>query len=76
MSFYGLIGAIAFLILGVFELAMLQRTLYPALRQRYEQAKLTQQQGTEPGRIMILLRIQSLLMMPLLGFLLGKALTR
>ncbi len=72
MNFHGLIGAIVFLILGILELAVLQRTLDLALRQRYEKAKLTQQQGLEPGRIMTLLRVQSLLVMPVLGFLLGR----
>ncbi len=68
MSFEGLIGAIIFLALGVLELAVLNRVLYPSLRWRYEKAKTTQEQGTDPKTIMLLVKIQSLLVMPLLGF--------
>jgi hypothetical protein len=74
MNFYSLIGAVAFLALGILELAVLNRTLYPALRWRYEKAKLTQEQGIEPNRIMAIVKIQSLVIMPLLGLFLGKPL--
>ena len=67
-----LIGALVFLALGVLELAVLNRTLYPALRWRYEAAKTTQSQGIEPNRIMALVKIQSLIVMPLIGLLLGE----
>ena len=70
----GLIGALSFLILGVLELVVVQRTLYPVLRGRHEQAKLTQTQGIEPNRIMSLIRVQSLVILPALGFLLGDRL--
>ncbi len=71
MSSGGLIGAIIFLALGVIEIAVLNRTLYPALRWRHEKAKTTQEQGIEPNRIMALVKIQSLIIMPLLGLWLG-----
>ena len=67
-------GAFGFLILGLLELALMQRTLYPALRWRHEQAKLTQTQGIEPSWIMTLIRVQSLLILPLLGFMFGDRL--
>ena len=70
----GLIGAFGFLMLGIFELAVVQRTLYPILRGRHEQAKLTQTQGIEPNRIMTVIRVQSLVILPALGFLLGDRL--
>ena len=73
MSFAGLIGAIIFLALGVLELAVLNRVLYPSLRWRYEKAKTTQEQGTDPKTIMLLVKIQSLLVMPLLGYFLGNS---
>jgi len=57
--------------LGVFELAVLQRVLYPALIWRYENAKLTQTHGLHPDRIMLLLRLQSLLIMPIIGLFVG-----
>jgi hypothetical protein len=68
---YSLLGALIFLILGIFEVMVLQRVLYPSLRWRYEKAKTTQSQGADPNRIMTLLRIQSLIFMPVLGLLLG-----
>ena len=71
MTFYSLIGALLFLVLGLVELAVIYRVLYPALRWRYEKAKTTQTQGIEPNRIMTLFRIQSLIVMPLLGLFLG-----
>jgi hypothetical protein len=71
MSFAGLIGALVFLVIGVVELALLNRSLYPALRWRHEKAKLTQEQGIDPNRIMLLVKIQSLVLMPLLGLFLG-----
>ncbi len=71
MSFYSLIGAIVFLVIGVVELAVVDRALYPVLRWRHEQAKLTQSQGIEPNRIMALVKIQSLIVLPLLGLFLG-----
>ena len=68
---YSLLGALAFLILGIFEVMVLQRMVYPALRWRFEVAKTTQTQGIDPNRIMTLLRVQSLVILPVLGFLLG-----
>ncbi len=67
-----LIGALVFLGLGLIELAVLNRSLYPTLRWRHEKAKLTQEQGIDPNRIMLLVKIQSLVVMPLLGFFFGK----
>ena len=64
MTVYALIGAVVFLALGVIEYALLNRVLYPALRWRYEKAKVTQSQGVAPARIMTLLKIQSFILMP------------
>ena len=71
MNFYSLIGAILFLALGVIELIVVNRAIYPALRWRHEKAKMTQSQGIEPNRIMALVKIQSLIVLPLLGLFLG-----
>ena len=70
-GFSGLLYALAFLALGVAELAVVQRFVYPALRWRYEEAKVTGTQGIDPRSIMLALRVQSLLLLPLVGFLLG-----
>ena len=74
MSFYGLIGAVVFLVLGLIELAVVNRVVYPALRWRYEKDKTTQSQGLAPGRVMALLKFQSLIVLPLLGLFLGDRL--
>ena len=74
MSFYGLLGAMLFLAVGFLELALFNRMLYPALRWRHEKTKLTQEQGIEPNRIMTLVKIQSLIVLPLLGLFLAKPL--
>ena len=70
----GILGGLAFLVLGILELMVLQRTLYPALRWRHEKAKLTQSQRIQPDLIINILRFQSLVIMPVLGFLLGDRL--
>jgi hypothetical protein len=72
MTFAGLVGAILFLGLGVLELALLNRSLYPVLRWRHEKAKLTQEHGIDPNRFMLLFKIQCLFLMPLLGFYFGR----
>jgi hypothetical protein len=71
LNAYSLLGALIFLILGIFELIVIQRLVYPALRWRYEEAKVTQTQGTDPSRILFLLRVQSLVFMPVIGLLFG-----
>ncbi len=70
-GFNGLLFAIVFLALGVAELAVVQRFVYPALRWRFEEAKVTGTQGHDPRSIMTFLRVQALLVLPLVGFLLG-----
>ncbi len=72
MTIYGLIGAVVFLALGLVELAVVNRSLYPGLRWRYEQAKTTQEQGLSPRTIMLFVKIQSLILMPLIGLFLGE----
>ena len=67
MSFAGLIGALLFLSIGIAELALVNRSVYPSLRWRYERAKTTQSQGVRPSTIMALVKIQSLILLPLAG---------
>ena len=71
MSFAGLIGALLFLAIGIAELAFVNRSVYPSLRWRYEKAKTTQQQGLAPSTIMALVKVQSLILLPLIGLLIG-----
>jgi hypothetical protein len=70
----GILGALCFLMLGIVELLILRRTLHPVLRWRYEKAKLTQSQGIQPEVIINFLRFQSLVIMPIVGFVLGNRL--
>jgi hypothetical protein len=69
---YSPLGAFVFLVLGIIELKIVQRTIYPTLRWRYEEAKVTGTQGMDPARIMSLVKLQSLVLMPVVGLLLGN----
>jgi hypothetical protein len=69
--FYGLIGALLFLIVGLAELGLFQSLVYPALRRRHETAKLTASQGPDPSRYLSLIQFQSLVILPVIGFMLG-----
>jgi hypothetical protein len=71
MSFAGLIGALVFLAIGIAELAFVNRSVYPSLRWRYEKAKTTQSQGLRPSTVMALVKVQSLILLPLIGLILG-----
>ena len=71
MSFAGLLGALVFLAIGIAELAFVNRSVYPSLRWRYEKAKVTQQQGLAPSTIMALVKVQSLILLPLIGRVIG-----
>jgi hypothetical protein len=71
MSFAGLIGALLFLAIGIAELAFVNRSVYPSLRWRYEKAKTTQTQGWRPSTVMALVKVQSLILLPIIGLVLG-----
>ena len=71
---YSPLGALVFLVLGLFELKLVQRLIYPTLRWRYEEAKVTASQGVDPARIMVLVKLQSLVLMPIIGLLFGNRL--
>ena len=68
----GILGALVFAIIGLAELALVNRSIYPSLRWRYEKAKTTQSQGVSPATIMALVKFQSLVLMPVVGFVLGS----
>lgn len=75
MTIAALTGALLFLAIGLAELALVNRSVYPSLRWRYEKAKVTQSQGVRPSTIMALVKVQSLVLMPVAGFLIGSRLT-
>jgi hypothetical protein len=68
---YGLIGALIFLVAGLVELALFKGLIYPALRRHYETAKVTASQRHDPSRVMSLIQFQSLVILPVVGFMLG-----
>jgi hypothetical protein len=68
-----IIGALVFLILGFIELMIVQIMIYPALRARFEAAKVTASQGADPSRIMNFVKFQSLILMPIIGFYMGNS---
>lgn len=70
-----LVGALVFLAIGLAEVALVNRSIYPSLRWRYEKAKITQSQGVKPSTIMALVKFQGLVLMPILGFVLGGRMT-
>ena len=74
-GFNGLIGGFLFLLLGIAELAVLQSFVFPALRWRHEEAKVTGRQGRDPAYTIAALRFQSLALIPVLGFVLGSRFT-
>ena len=68
-----LTGAFFFLLLGLVELMAVQKLVYPALRWKHEEAKVTGTQGRDPVQLMTLIRFQSLVLMPIIGLLFGKS---
>ena len=67
-----IISAFIFLIIGFIELMIVQTMIYPTLRWRFEKAKVTASQGMDPTRIMNFVKIQSLLLMPVVGYFMGN----
>ena len=76
MTIAGLVGAVLFAAIGIAELAFVNRSIYPAMRWRYEKAKTTQSQGLRPSVFMALVKIQSLILLPLVGFVLGNGMAK
>jgi hypothetical protein len=68
-----LIGLVVFAIIGVIELWLVQTMVYPAMRARFEEAKVTGTSATDPTWVMNLIRAQSLIAFPLIGLMFGKA---
>jgi hypothetical protein len=68
---YNLLGALAFLVIGLIDIMFIQRMVYPQMRQRYEEAKVTGSQGRDPALFMNAIRFFSLIVLPVLGFMLG-----
>jgi hypothetical protein len=69
-----LAGAFLFLIIGVIEVLAVQKLVYPALRWKYEEAKVTGTQRRDPANFVRLMWVLGLVVMPLLGLFFGKPL--
>ena len=66
-----LIGLAAALV-GFLEVIVADRLIYPSVRKRHELKKVTGRQGTDPAVMMQIIRVQSLIVLPILGFLFGE----
>jgi hypothetical protein len=75
-SVYSLIGGLAMLIVGIVDLGVMRAAIYPGLRQRHEEAKVTGRQGIEPNVVMAVFKAVNLVALPALGLLFGDAVLR
>jgi hypothetical protein len=73
LTVFSLLGGILMLIVGLVSYGVLHRTIYPALRWRYERRKAYGRRGIEPKVWMELLKAVILLALPALGLLFGDA---
>jgi hypothetical protein len=71
LTVFSLLGGIVMLIVGLVSYGVLYRTLYPALRWRYERRKAYGRRGIEPNVWMELLKAVILLAFPAVGLLFG-----
>jgi hypothetical protein len=72
ISVPGLVYAAVFLALGLLELVVFSRAIYPALSKRHENLKVTQSHGRSPALISNIVRFQSLVLMPVIGYVVGS----
>jgi hypothetical protein len=68
---YNLFGALVFLVIGLVDIMFIQRMVYPQMRRRYEEAKVTVSQGRDPALFMNGIRFFSLILLPVVGFMMG-----
>ncbi|HUQ36046.1 MAG TPA: hypothetical protein VM144_06675 [Aestuariivirga sp.] len=68
---YNLFGALVFLVIGLVDIMFIQRMVYPQMRKHYEEAKVTGSQGRDPALFMNGIRFFSLIVLPVVGFMLG-----
>ncbi|MBL8792166.1 MAG: hypothetical protein JNM45_16870 [Rhizobiales bacterium] len=72
LSLHGIAYALIFLAIGLAEVFVYERAVHPVLSHRHETAKVTYSQGRSPVLISNLIRLQALVVLPLLGYLLGS----
>lgn len=59
-------------LLGFVEVVFLDRLVYPSVRRAHERKKLTGTHGTDPAVVMQFVKLQGLVILPVLGFLFGE----
>lgn len=70
-SLYSVAGLLIMLGIGLFDIGIYQRWLYPVMRRKHEAAKVTGSHGQDPNVMKAVIRIFSLVVLPALGFLFG-----
>lgn len=73
VTLISVVFSFAFLVAGVAAFAIINRFLYPGIRMRHEERKLTASQGADPYVIMGWLKILCFIVAPAAGFFLGNA---
>ena len=73
-SLYSLAGLLIMLGIGLLDFGLYQRLIYPAIRARHEKAKVTGTHGRDPRQLSLIIKIVSLIILPVLGFIFGDPL--
>ncbi len=69
--FYSLLGALIMLAFGLVDMIVMSRLVYPALRERYEAARLHGKKAVSPRLVMTVTKIASFIVLPVIGFVIG-----
>ena len=73
---YGVLGAFIGLLFGVLDYALLNKLLYPRLRDHHEYAKLEQRHRIDPAFIMGVVKIGCFTVFPAIGYIVGQEVSR
>ena len=74
ISQYGVLGGFAGLVFGIVDYVILDRLLYPRMRENYELAKTTQTHKVDPNYVMGAIKIACFTVFPVLGYIIGQEL--
>jgi hypothetical protein len=72
LNFYGMGFALIFLAIGLAEVYVYGRAIYPVLSHRHELAKVTYSHGRSPAFVSTIIHLQALIVLPLLGYFVGS----
>ena len=73
---YGVLGAFLGLLFGVLDYGLLNKLLYPRLRDSYEFAKTEQRQSVNPAFVMGIIKIGCFTIFPAIGYVIGQEFSR